>query len=477
MFRRILRHDWRTLRADFTVWAIAAIFGATLAYGLYNGARWASSQRRAIAAALQEERVRLSELQSEAVRLEREGGRVPPFRDPRNPSTMGQSRAGRYAILPPSPLAALSIGQSDLLPSYFRMSTDSREVVLSAAELENPQTLLTGRFDLSFVIIYLYPLLILVLSYNLLSGEKEQGTLTLALSQPVSLGILVRAKVFLRALLIVGFAMAVCVAGLIVANVPLTFLGTGLRLALWTAVVGAYGAFWFAIAVLASTLGKPSATNAMGLAGVWLVLVVLAPATINLAVTTVYPVPSRVHMIQAVRTASDDAAADGSRLLAKYYEDHPELATDETEKAMTDFALIRVAVNDEVERRVRPVVERYDRQLAAQQGSVDWLRYLSPAIVAQDTLNDLAGTGTARHRHFLALVDAYHREWRAYFVPLIFQKARVMAHDSIPVFRFQEERFGNVVTRASISLIALLVPTVILSGLAFRRLRRFSIVG
>jgi Domain of unknown function (DUF3526) len=102
-------------------------------------------------------------------------------------------------------------------------------------------------------------------------------------------------------------------------------------------------------------------------------------------------------------------------------------------------------------------------------------RHQSRFNVTQDALNDLAGTGTARHRHFVSLVDAYHREWRAFFVPLIFQKARVTAHDSIPLFRYQEERFGDVVTRASISLVALLAPTAILAALGFRRLRYFSI--
>ena len=58
--------------------------------------------------------------------------------------------------MPPGSLAALSIGQSDLLPYYFRMTTEARENVTSGAELENPQRLLTGRFDLAFVLIYYF---------------------------------------------------------------------------------------------------------------------------------------------------------------------------------------------------------------------------------------------------------------------------------------------------------------------------------
>ena len=186
MFRRILVHDWRTLRADFTIAAVAAIFGLSLAYGLLNGVRWTDQIERALDTAAEEERTRFGELQAETASLERGGGAVPAYRDPRNPSVLGQSRGARYAMLPPLALTPLAIGQSDLLPSYYRMSTDAREAILSAVEIENPRTLMTGRFDLAFVIVYLYPLLILVLSYNLLSAEKEQGTLPLV-PQPVSL--------------------------------------------------------------------------------------------------------------------------------------------------------------------------------------------------------------------------------------------------------------------------------------------------
>jgi ABC-2 type transport system permease protein len=86
-------------------------------------------------------------------------------------------------------------------------------------------------------------------------------------------------------------------------------------------------------------------------------------------------------MIQAMRVASDEANAEGSRLLAKYYEDHPELASGDTQQEMNDFNLVRVAVSGEVERRVRPVLDRYSEQLAGQQRLVEAARFLSPAIL------------------------------------------------------------------------------------------------
>ena len=69
----------------------------------------------------------------------------------------------------------------------------------------------------------------------------------------------------------------------------------------------------------------------------------MLPSLFNLLSTTVFPVPSRVEMIQAVRVASDEANAAGSTLLARYYEDHPELATGDVQQAMNDFNIVRVA--------------------------------------------------------------------------------------------------------------------------------------
>jgi ABC-2 type transport system permease protein len=46
------------------------------------------------------------------------------------------------------------------------------------------------------------PLLILALSYNFLSGEREAGTLQMLLSQPISLRSVVSGKIALRFLVV-----------------------------------------------------------------------------------------------------------------------------------------------------------------------------------------------------------------------------------------------------------------------------------
>jgi ABC-2 type transport system permease protein len=476
MFVTLVRHEWRSLTADASLWLVFAVFAGAIGYGALNGARWVAFQRDALEEALNEEDERFRKHEAEIARITREQATVSAFADPRNPDAVGRSLGSRYAMLPPTPLAALAVGQSDLLPYYFKMTTDAKETVLAAAELENPHRLLTGRFDLAFVLIYLYPLLILALTYNMLSLEKEQGTLVLALSQPVSLRTLVAGKVALRFGLFLAALTAVAMLGVMMGGVALA-PGVGARLVLWVLVLAVYGLFWFAAAAAVTALGRPSATNAMALAGLWLVLLILVPSLLGIAATTMYPVPSRVEMIQAMRVASDEANAEGSKLLARYYEDHPELAAGDEQQAMNDFNMVRLAVNSEVERRVAPVLERYTRQLSAQQRIIERARFLSPAILVQDALNDIAGTGAARHRAFIAQVEDYHRRWRAYFVPLIFQKQRIQDYSGLPRFTFVEEEFGTVAGRVALGVAGLAIPSLAIAAFAFVRVRRYPVVG
>jgi ABC-2 type transport system permease protein len=178
-----------------------------------------------------------------------------------------------------------------------------------------------------------------------------------------------------------------------------------------------------------------------------------------------------------MRVASDDANAEGSKLLARYYEDHPELATGDEQQAMNDFNLIRVAVGAEVERRVRPVLDRYTQQLSAQQRIVERARFLSPAILMQDVLNDVAGTGSARHREFVRQVEAYHERWRDYFVGLVFRKARLQNYSDVPRFTFEEEPIDVVGRRVIIALAGLAIPALLLAAMAFVRLGRYPITA
>ena len=74
------------------------------------------------------------------------------------------------------PINALSIGQRDVNPSIQSVTIRTLEAQKYDSDLNNPSNLLLGNIDFSFVLIFLFPLLIIAFTYNIISEEKESGT-------------------------------------------------------------------------------------------------------------------------------------------------------------------------------------------------------------------------------------------------------------------------------------------------------------
>ncbi len=477
-FLHVARHELRLLAAERTLWLALALFVAISGFGVVNGLGRVRAQGRVQAAVAAEESRRLADLAGRLSRLETApGAPVNPLDDPRSPAAAGARTGVRYAILPPGPLAALAIGQSDLLPDHLKVTTQGRQTFLDTQAIENPGHLLAGPCDLGFVLVSIYPLLILTLSYDLLSSEREAGTLSLLLSQPVGLRTIVLGKAAARALiaiapppLLAAIGIALGRSGSPTSDAPGEWLA-------WSSVVLTYGAFWFALAMAANALGRGSAANALILASAWLALTLVIPSLVNLAASASYPVPSRVLLLQATREASIEANARGSQLIPEFFRGHPELAGGGA--AVDEFTARSYVVQDAVERSIEPVLRRFDGQLDRQRRLIGRARFLSPAILAQGALQDISGTGDARHARFLAQVDEFHRRWRVFFLPRIFRKEKLTSADlgAIPAFRYDEESPASVRGRVAVGIAGILVPTIAIAGFGIRALGRYPIAG
>ncbi len=451
--RTVLRNEWRLLAADRALRIALVVFAALFVYALANGMAWERFQERTVEAARTGNAERTRALEQELADIANGGQPSSPFSDPRAPNVLGGARGAHTAALEPGPLAALAVGQSDLLPYYYDVSIYTNESSFQQnGEVENPLNLMVGRFDLAFVTVYLLPLLVLALSFNVLSEEREQGTLALTLSQPVSARDVVGAKLAFRALLVVGLAAGVSLLGILATGA----LASSGRVLLWCATVVLYALFWFALAAWVNSLRRSSAWNATVLVGAWLVLVVVLPAAINIAAGLLHPLPSRVEMITAQREASNDAVNQRSELLARYLEDHPEMASGVVAEE-PGLGALAWAATDAVNSRLEEVTAAHDARRAEQLALVRRYRFLSPALLAQEVLIDAAGTGDARFARFRSQVRAFAERWQQFFVPAILADERMSASvlPDVPTFRFEDEAPGDVARRTGVPLLVL----------------------
>lgn len=451
--------EWRRLRRDAMFWAATALSCLAIWYGLANGAAWMRFQEQAIARSGVIAEEGLASAKAEALRLAAiPGSGIGSWSDPRNPAGFEGRFLHLYDCMKPTPLAMVAVGQSDLLPYCLRVGAGPLSYYAANHEWENPLRLLLGRFDATFAIITLLPLLVLAASFNLLSRERELGTLPLILSYPVPLSRWLGVCFLLRVLVFVGLVIGALILGLIAVGFDASAPGAIARLALYLAMTAAYLGFWFAAAWLVNARGGSSAGHALVLASLWIALVILAPAGLNLA------------FVDAVRQASDASTRKASTLLADYFHDHPELARGATSRAQ--FGSRRLAVNMATEAAVRPELDRFRGSNESQQGLIDRLRYLSPALLFQQAANALSGNDSARHRQFLDVVEAHRAEGRRFFAPAFVSDAAFTGFDEVPSFTHRDDQVGIVVKDASVGILLLLVSIAFLSiggAIALRR--------
>ena len=483
MIGRIIKHEWRLLVTDRILWIILPVYMLLIGYGVANGVSWTSFQRTTIEQAQMQADVNFAKSRSDVRALE--GHRITKgtYEDPRNAGLVSRGLGYEYAALPPAALAPLAVGQGDLYPYYIRVTRQSLADLVNTDEIENPVNLAIGRFDLSFVFIYLYPLLILALSYNILSQEREQGTQLLLLSQPVSLRRFVLGKIALRGLVVLGLTVLLSGVAFVLSGILTPNWDVLWRIAMFILVIAAYGAFWFGLAIVVNALGKKSATNALILMGIWLMVVILLPAVLNIVAKASYAVPSRIELVQAKRAAENQATESNAQLSARSADVGADMGTangdEATLVALNQYYRDLLVVDQKAETATLPVIQRFEHQVAAQQTLTERLRFLSPAIMVQMAMSDLAGTGTYRFRRFNDAVAVYHQRLRDFFDPKIVagQALTPRDYDAIPRFWFQDETDGDIVTR----VISNLVPMAVLGGLVyllgFGLLRRYPIAA
>jgi ABC-2 type transport system permease protein len=304
------------------------------------------------------------------------------------------------------------------------------------------------------------------MSYQLLSAEREDGTLALLLSQPVTVATVLGGKVVARLLLLLSVVSVVVVIACVVGGVNVAAAETGSRLMLVIVTLVVYALVWFSLAVLVNLLGWPSPVNAVALLAVWLAVVIVAPATVNVLAIRLYPAASRVELIQAIRRATDAADARAAELLGQYFQDHPDLVPASANASMSDFYSRTIAVQADAEEATRPVMARFAAQTNAQRRLVDRFQFLSPPVLVRGALDDLAGTSEARYRDFINQIDNYHLGWRAFFVPRIMHQSKMAAadYDQIPVFHYVAEAEARVRSRVWRSITGLLLALAALVG-------------
>lgn len=438
LFSTIFLFELRLLaRQKFMLVLISFFFAAGL-YSIYDGYRFTQKQLSAIDSLQHEYQKKYQEaVASFSADTTTAAGKtlfnqagIPAVIEYKNPL---------YAIHKPHSISVLSIGQRDLTPYYDVITRRRNFVQGSDAEISNPEVLASGNFDLTYVMIYLLPLLAIALSYNILSKEKEQQTDKLLSLQGLYLGRIMSYKLVFRFMLIGVMAWLLSIVGFISSALLISF--EPIAAILWLLCISAYLIFWFAVIFFVIRLSQSSVHNALYLLGTWCFFLMLLPALCNAVMRLYYPIPLKTDAAVALRENSEAVWALPRKLLIDtFYRNNPKYnhlrtATDTSENSNKRFA----AYYDLLGRRMTKVVKNYNRYPEKQNEAANSLSWINPAAKTQYILNEIAETGLKDYLSYQYQVNTFQKSWVDFMNDYILSDKKLSLNDlkNLPEFKLK----------------------------------------
>jgi ABC-2 type transport system permease protein len=328
-----------------------ALFLLACAYGLSEGYRIYSKHNEGISAA-QASEVKLKEKTLQWYDEGKTGPEDRPWIDITTPF-WALWNTPTNVFKQPSPLMPLSVGQAEQYGYYKQVTTWSSPYDSDMIEeIANPERLAVGGVDFTFAVIFLAPLLLIILTYNLGGLEQDLAFLNLIEVQTahVKTWLLFRLSFYL--LLVLG-AILVMILGVAVFTdaysqslAPLLgfISGTGLYLLVWGVLL---------YLLIRSTKG--SNMQAFKMIATWLTLCVLLPGTVHQYVNLRFPAAYMTDFLDASRKSAyeiyelpNDSLAQ--RLMVRY----PDL---KNTKAAQDTVIDEEAVSNSVSALVNTIVK------------------------------------------------------------------------------------------------------------------------
>lgn len=349
-------------------------------------------------------------------------------------------RHGFHAVLPPSDLAPLALGQRDLSPYYYRLTGMSLYYQLFQNEIANPLNLLVGSFDLSFVITYLFPLLIIAFTYGLLSRERERGILPLLKIQSISIRKILLIRLLFYFISLVSLSFAISILGFIVSGVSLSSSNVG-DMAAWLITVLFYLSFWFSLLLFIISLNKSSPFNAITAAGCWLLFLIVIPAVLNMITTLNYPDDSTelAGVVRRQGLENEENEEELTKVIDEYLKHHPELHSNDSSFQSKLLAKAYASFSQLNDLKHKKIVDAYTDNVLLRDDLANSFNLINPAVNTQNIFTQIAETNLSTYLNFQKSLETFHQEIIRFYYPKLFknQPIRQADYKQLPVYEMK----------------------------------------
>ena len=350
---------------------------------------------------------------------------------------------------------------------------------------DDPLPVMFPLIDLTFIVTVLVSLVALILSYDAICGEREDGTLKLMLANGLPRSKILMAKFAGGSLTILAPFLVSLGAGMLIilAHPGISWTGADwAALALVIAGAAAYVSVFYLIGLLISSLHKSSSSSVMTSLFVWVLLVLIVPNLSPYVASYLSPTPSRIKVSRETDRLGDTDRDDlGRKLQAQYVAEvvkqypvlEERLTGDDLKRRIAEDPAYRKAyearraaserawreANEIQGEKIRALRDDLQRKEQAQTSLARGLSMVSPLADFSYLATDLSSTGIRNMAHFDQIYGRWSRLFYGEYEPK--KVAEMKAKDptvdysntpvdmtDAPRFRYTEEDLGGRVQAA-----------------------------
>ncbi|MBZ5497573.1 MAG: ABC transporter permease subunit [Acidobacteriia bacterium] len=355
---------------------------------------------------------------------------------------------------PPSPASVFSAGFEETHPRHLVVGKSSVEY---GAPLDvQSSSVLFGSMDYLFVVQFIFSLFAVLLSFDAITREKENGTLRTILANPLGRAALATGKLlggYLTLAIPLILAFLVGVAVLAVAGLDVFGADFIARTGLILASSLLFIAVFFVLGLLVSSIVASTYAALVLSLAFWLAAVMVLPRTASQKV-------SAENSLELEKGRALQEAAEKSSVVDK---DGKRVAGPNWQKERDQIA---APYEERTTRTIQGIEEDYRRRKAEQRRLGLWLARLSPAGAFASFTTEMAGTGIRAEDQFVAEADRYrvtlHQELFSRFYRDVYPNGSVsmgmngpISTAQLPEFRLPRVAAGSSMQGSDLAILLL----------------------
>ncbi len=404
-------------------------------------------------------------------------------------------------FLEPAPLAVFAQGLETSLPQSYGFKPRGSE---KGASLSGERTISStlGELDFSFMVQLVFTLIALVFGAEVVSGEKEAGTLRMVFSNSVPRDIILLGKL-IGGYAAIWFPFAIAfTAGIFVlgfTSFPLYQRDVLLRILLIFVSSSAFILIYFSIGIAVSTSTAEVRTSLIATVAVWTFLQLIVPQAGGMLATLFYPIkPETMISVEKNLTINNLENKKAIELGSSYQRifgiDTAFTPMGESSSKEIEWDSVKDEVTGNYASRMTSKIdsinEECEREKAIQQNIQSVISLFSPGVALHYIITDLCNTGASDEKRYLKAVKIYQGTIEKELfdmverTTLVFPSGRSAAFvsikkvpvpSSLPQFSVQRAGLPEILIENAVSIISLTLWLIVPLAVAYSRFFKYDV--